>query len=158
MLCGLCKHHLHASKITVRTYSRDAHVLSYVFSPAGGTLWEERAPLSNITGAGRCEFVHSLLYCFGGSLGAGMATVNTLNVSARALLDTKYRCHGMYLQHARCLFDRSSAPLQIYDPQTDTWTPGSPMPEELDHSASVVFEDRIWSTSGRCSSPLPLTR
>ena len=24
------------------------------------------------------------------------------------------------------------------------------MPEELDHSASVVYDNRIWSTSGRC--------
>lgn len=39
--------------------------------------------------------------------------------------------------------------LQIYDPQSDTWTLGAPMPEELDHSASVVFENKIWSTSGR---------
>ena len=52
---------------------------------AGGTSWEARAPLSSITGAGRCEFVHNLMYCFGGSLGAGMPTVNTLNVSAYGL-------------------------------------------------------------------------
>ena len=53
-----------------------------VLCNAGGTSWEEKASLSNITGAGRCEFVLNLMYCFGGSLGAGMATVNTLNVSA----------------------------------------------------------------------------
>ena len=29
------------------------------------------------------------------------------------------------------------------------------MPEELDHSASVVFDNRIWATSGRCEAFLP---
>ena len=28
------------------------------------------------------------------------------------------------------------------------------MPEELDHSTSVVFADKIWTTSGRCRAIL----
>ena len=67
---------------------------------AGGTSWEERAPLGNITGAGRCEFIHNLMYCFGGSLGAGMPTVTTLSVSAHDLSHhtPAYRRHSLAVQ------------------------------------------------------------
>ncbi|CAL5229530.1 g12873 [Coccomyxa viridis] len=90
----------------------------------GGSAWEVRAQLHGPRGAGRCEFVRELMYCFGGSTKATSGTI---------------------------------ADLHIYNPATDKWTAGAPLPAPMDHLGSAVFANKIWITSGRfyMDSPLP---
>jgi len=89
--------------------------------PAGADAWQAVAPMPNGRFGHRLVALGGLVYAVGGLPGAG--------VDAGSAAD--------------------DVPTLIYDPATDTWSQGAPLPINRDHLAVVAVGDEIWAIGGR---------
>jgi N-acetylneuraminic acid mutarotase len=68
---------------------------------------------------------------------------NRTEITAAVLDDKIYVIGG-----ADYRADGAVSTVEIYDPNTDTWTKGTPLPYDLDHAPSVVHNGKIYVVGG----------
>ena len=76
------------------------------------------------------------------TLGEEMLT-NRTEITAAVLDDKIYVIGG-----ADYKADGAVNTVEIYDPNTDQWTNGAPLPYDLDHAPSVVYDGKIYVVGG----------
>jgi len=142
------------------------------YDPATDT-WVEKAPMpTSRDGLGVAAF-QGKIYCFGGrnvskdySISINVTEVydtetnswetKTPNPTARSGLQAsevggKIYLIGGWIESESSSITEKSAQVEIYDPVTDTWATGSPIPTAVAGYASAVLDGKIYVISGVAS-------
>jgi hypothetical protein len=131
-----------------------------IYDP-GTNAWEAAAPLPAARDHAAAAGLDGIVYVSGGgSGGTRQATLWALDSLTGVwqelppMPETRFG-HRMVAVGSRVYVVGGVGPTSevlIYDPATDTWTTGAPMPEQQrNHVAAVAIEQEIWVIGGRSS-------
>jgi N-acetylneuraminic acid mutarotase len=142
------------------------------YNPATDT-WTLKAPMPTDRDGFGAAALQSEIYCFGGRNVSKDSSITT-NVNEvydtetdtwqtkKAMptarygiqaseVDGKFYLIGGWIQSESSSIAEKSAQVEIYDPVTDTWATGSPMPTAVAGYASAVVDGKIYIVSGVAS-------
>jgi N-acetylneuraminic acid mutarotase len=139
-------------------------------------IWTEKAPMPTLRSSFGTAVYQNKIYCIGGSNERGVIGVNEVYDPSTDTWETKapmsiarsglqanvvdgkiYLIGGWYQSNSTYRNVGVSAQVDIFDPSTDTWTTGAPMPTAVAGYASAVVDNRIYVISGKAGGSATTT-